>query len=177
MKKPLIPAGIEPATFRFVAQHLNHCATAVPHLWWYRYTLPDTHTQNTIPLRTHNLCTRTRACCLSASRLTIFTLQLPLKLASAVSVFIRLWCSEVTISWLGGWASHWRPPYRLFIAMISLNVTLTFTKVNKDGDYDRSCIIPLQVIISWLGGWASQWLPPYIHCHDYPKCDTDSYKS
>ena len=30
MKNPLIPAGIEPATFRFVAQHLNHCATAVP---------------------------------------------------------------------------------------------------------------------------------------------------
>ena len=29
-KNPLIPAGIEPATFRFVAQHLNHCATAVP---------------------------------------------------------------------------------------------------------------------------------------------------
>ena len=23
-------AGIEPATFRFVVQHLNHCATAVP---------------------------------------------------------------------------------------------------------------------------------------------------
>ena len=30
MKNPLRPAGIEPATFRFVAQHLNHCATAVP---------------------------------------------------------------------------------------------------------------------------------------------------
>jgi len=30
MKNPLSPAGIEPATFRFVAQHLNHCATAVP---------------------------------------------------------------------------------------------------------------------------------------------------
>jgi len=30
-KIPLTPAGIEPATFRFVAQHLNHCATAVPH--------------------------------------------------------------------------------------------------------------------------------------------------
>jgi len=28
MKIPLIPAGIEPATFRFVAQYLNHCATA-----------------------------------------------------------------------------------------------------------------------------------------------------
>jgi len=27
MKIPLTPAGIEPATFRFVAQHLNHCAT------------------------------------------------------------------------------------------------------------------------------------------------------
>ena len=30
MKDPLIPGGFEPATFRFVAQHLNHCATAVP---------------------------------------------------------------------------------------------------------------------------------------------------
>ena len=26
----MTPAGIEPATFRFVAQHLNHCATVVP---------------------------------------------------------------------------------------------------------------------------------------------------
>ena len=25
----MTPAGIEPATFRFVAQHLNHCATAI----------------------------------------------------------------------------------------------------------------------------------------------------
>ena len=29
-KIPMTPYGIEPATFRFVAQHLNHCATAVP---------------------------------------------------------------------------------------------------------------------------------------------------
>ena len=29
-KIPMTPAGIEPATFRFVAQHLNHYATAVP---------------------------------------------------------------------------------------------------------------------------------------------------
>jgi len=28
-KITITPAGIEPATFRFVAQHLNHCATAV----------------------------------------------------------------------------------------------------------------------------------------------------
>jgi hypothetical protein len=26
---PMTPSGIEPATFRFVAQYLNHCATAV----------------------------------------------------------------------------------------------------------------------------------------------------
>ena len=26
----MTPAGIEPATFRFVTQHLNHCANAVP---------------------------------------------------------------------------------------------------------------------------------------------------
>jgi len=30
MKNSLTPTGIEPATFRFVAEHLNHCATAVP---------------------------------------------------------------------------------------------------------------------------------------------------
>ena len=27
MENPLTPAGIEPATFRFVAQHLNHCVS------------------------------------------------------------------------------------------------------------------------------------------------------
>jgi len=30
MKNPPTLAGIEPATFRLVARHLNHCATAVP---------------------------------------------------------------------------------------------------------------------------------------------------
>jgi hypothetical protein len=30
IKNPLTLAGIELATFRFVVQHLNHCATAVP---------------------------------------------------------------------------------------------------------------------------------------------------
>ena len=28
----MTPAGIEPATFQYVAHHLNHCATAVPDL-------------------------------------------------------------------------------------------------------------------------------------------------
>jgi len=30
IKNPITPAGIEPATFRFVSQQLNHCATAIP---------------------------------------------------------------------------------------------------------------------------------------------------
>jgi len=30
MKNPLTPSGNETDTFRFVAQHVNHCATAVP---------------------------------------------------------------------------------------------------------------------------------------------------
>ena len=31
IKIPLTPAGIEPATFRIVEHHLNHCATAIPY--------------------------------------------------------------------------------------------------------------------------------------------------
>jgi len=30
MKNLVTPAGIEPATFRFVVRRLNHCTTAVP---------------------------------------------------------------------------------------------------------------------------------------------------
>ena len=33
-KIPMTPTGIKPATSRFVAQHLNHCATAVPPRHW-----------------------------------------------------------------------------------------------------------------------------------------------
>ena len=36
-KIPVTPSGIKPATFRFVAQHLNHCATAVPMQGIYKY--------------------------------------------------------------------------------------------------------------------------------------------
>jgi hypothetical protein len=43
MKNPLTPAGIETATFRFVTQHANHCAIAVPTILKIRkyYTIPD----------------------------------------------------------------------------------------------------------------------------------------
>jgi hypothetical protein len=31
-KIPMTPSGIDPVTFRFVVQRINHCATACPHL-------------------------------------------------------------------------------------------------------------------------------------------------
>ena len=39
MKNPMTPAGIEPATFQFVAQYLNHCATAIPTKPMYKYKI------------------------------------------------------------------------------------------------------------------------------------------
>jgi hypothetical protein len=33
-KIPMTPSGIDPATFRFLEQCLNHCATACPHIKW-----------------------------------------------------------------------------------------------------------------------------------------------
>ena len=64
----MTPAGIEPATFRLVTQHLKHCATAVPHflrytkksttdivkqtkfLNWYIFGVPDEDTDTTFVL-------------------------------------------------------------------------------------------------------------------------------
>ena len=50
MKNLLTSAGIEPATFRIVAQHLNHCATAADPFWFrkittYHYILADVNTR------------------------------------------------------------------------------------------------------------------------------------
>jgi len=46
MKNPLTPAGIEPAAFQFVAQHLNHCATVVPLLYIYLSSTLYAYKQN-----------------------------------------------------------------------------------------------------------------------------------
>ena len=46
-KNPLTPAGIEPPTFRFVAQLLNHCATAVPVILRQRFNIHYTVDNNT----------------------------------------------------------------------------------------------------------------------------------
>ena len=47
MKTALTPAGIEPATFRFVAQLLNHCATAIPPHYAYASIILQTLYLNT----------------------------------------------------------------------------------------------------------------------------------
>jgi len=44
MKNPMTLAGIEPATFRFVEQHLNHCATAVSQVLYISIVKYNTYT-------------------------------------------------------------------------------------------------------------------------------------
>ena len=47
-KIPITSSGIEPANFRFVDQHINHCATAVPGLLRHNYHLLHTlHSKST----------------------------------------------------------------------------------------------------------------------------------
>ena len=50
-KIPMTPSGIEPATFQFVAQHLTHCATAVPHLIYCAYVKHITNSMEQTPPR------------------------------------------------------------------------------------------------------------------------------
>ena len=51
----MTPSGNQPATFRFVAQYLNHCPTAVPshcrcrRLFLHLFTLNDIHTHTHTP--------------------------------------------------------------------------------------------------------------------------------
>ena len=53
MKNPMTPSGIEPATFRFEAQYLNHCATAVPPMvitiiLYYNVIRPPSYTRSVV---------------------------------------------------------------------------------------------------------------------------------
>ena len=47
---PMTPSRIEPVTFRFVAQHLNHCATAVPTELSYRHKFSPRYVFSKFPL-------------------------------------------------------------------------------------------------------------------------------
>ena len=47
-KIPVTPSGIEPAAFRFTAQHLNHCATAVPILKCTIWKMHKNYLQNVL---------------------------------------------------------------------------------------------------------------------------------
>jgi len=86
----------------------------------YRYEFPDIHnTHAHVQLYVHaSLLLRVRTM-FAAGRLfaaapkSRHTLILPCSChftRNSVSVFIRLRCLNDKISWLGGWASQWRPP-------------------------------------------------------------------
>jgi hypothetical protein len=94
-------------------------ANCVMRLWWYRYELPDnTHTHAQLYVHA-TLLLRVRAMSaaghlLSGAPKSHHTLWLHFSVRTytrdSFSVLIRLRCMDDKISWLGGWASQWRPP-------------------------------------------------------------------
>jgi hypothetical protein len=81
--------------------------------WHTQYT----RTCTTVCARnTTSLCTYAvyASCLLAAAPKSRHTLTLLCSChltRNSVSVFIRLWCMDNKKSWLGGWASQWRPPH------------------------------------------------------------------
>jgi len=60
MKIPMASAGVEPATFRFAAQRLNHCAIAVPAFLQLLYTLLDRRGSNRCHKFAHDVAEKSR---------------------------------------------------------------------------------------------------------------------
>ena len=78
VKNPLTPAGIVPANFRFVAQYLNRCATAVPvrKMWTEGWSLCFQYIGLSCTSRCEvwqNLCARTEVCWMSILRFAWYT--------------------------------------------------------------------------------------------------------
>ena len=93
MKNLLTPAGIEPATFRFVAQHLNHCATAV-HI--HHVTVPNTVGNCNITVLYYNLREPTSYLRSVVDR-NVVTRRLPVILS--IMTFIKFSVGLRTVSW------------------------------------------------------------------------------
>ena len=105
MTNPLTPAGIEPATFRFVAQHLRHCATAVSHCVLqptqiYRqifiriYSLyAHSYKQKELKVRTNSVNTKFVLMCLLTRfcTLKISSPRVPVAAGSRTKRLLRLW--------------------------------------------------------------------------------------
>ena len=53
-KISVTPSGIEPVTFRFVGQHLNHCATAVPLSSIKKTTIPQYTNNHSVSFHLHS---------------------------------------------------------------------------------------------------------------------------
>jgi hypothetical protein len=89
-------------------------------LWWYRYELPDTHNAHAhaqlyvyaaLFLRIRTMSATGRSLAAAPNRVTHWHhFSVPSYTRNSVSVFISLRCMDDKISWLGGWASQWRPP-------------------------------------------------------------------
>jgi len=139
-KIPMTPAAIEPATFRFVAQHLNHCATAVPmvvtksmDLFWFGHSR-STWWGVAHKLRSSAICVSVQFvltssfCALNTLLNTLFSNTLTLCSSRAVTDKIsdpHKTTGKIIVLW-EEWHFRLNLPHDLWIHTLSLKYSMTW---------------------------------------------------
>jgi hypothetical protein len=168
-KIPMTPSGIEPATFRFVTQYLNHCATAVTQLSMHNINVKKWVSDRVKPLVTNTLkttilwdvtpCSLSQGCC-SSNHMTFINLTLTATSTSNVTQVLQFVFRFLVL------------PYEItrvayLFRGLYLVVRFWYTtpvEINSKGRVPVALESDF-VQVTWLS--AVSIIPPLIHTHSF----------